>query len=313
MDKQLLQKYISGSATEEEARRVTEWIYKSENNRRIYMAQRKLFDIYLWHSPSKTVKRRSIINIHIFKKVSIRIMEVAAMIALIIIGTYFWIYNWQSKKAEQMQSIYVPVGQRSEILLTDGTKVWLNSRSKLTFPSTFYGKYRKVKLDGEGYFIVTKNRERPFIVETDKYNVKVLGTEFNVTAYSLNNTWRTSLLRGSVEIDSPQGFVQMKLSPNDMATYNGNKLVKSTIEDDEYYRWREGLICFDNVSIKEIIDRLEICYGVNIVVNDKQMLSKRYTGKFWISDGIEQVFKVLSLDNSFTYHKDENTNAIIIN
>lgn len=88
--------------------------------------------------------------------------------------------------------MYLPA-QRAELMLSDGTKVWLNSLSTLTFPGHFNGDIRNVKLDGEGYFAVTKNAKQPFIVETNKCNVKVLGTEFNVMAYATDNIWGNGL------------------------------------------------------------------------------------------------------------------------
>jgi transmembrane sensor len=312
MDKRLLQKYISGDASEEEVREVIEWIMQSDENKREYITRRKLFDISIWRD-QPVEETRETHKVYFTKTWIIKIASAAAVIAFVVAGSYFYISGLHLGKAEQMQSLYVPAGQRSEVMLADGTKVWLNSGSKLTFPGTFEGKYRKVKLDGEGYFIVTKNKEKPFIVETNRYDIKVLGTVFNVTAYSSDNTWRTSLLRGSVEIDTPQGNIQMKLVPNTMATYDGKRLVEGMIENNDYYNWRDGLICFDNVSVKEMIEKLELCYGVKIVIKNKRMLSEHYTGKFRVNDGIDQVLNVLKLDNKFTYHKDDDKNLIVIN
>ena len=101
-----------------------------------------------------------------------------------------------------MQTVIVPAGQRAELLLADGTKVWLNSRSKLKFPDRFQKDARKVELDGEGYFEVTHQEEAPFTVHTSKYDVKVLGTEFNVKAYKDKEQFETSLLKGSVEVSN---------------------------------------------------------------------------------------------------------------
>jgi transmembrane sensor len=313
MDTELLQKYISGNANNEEMRLITEWIQQSDENKREYMAQRKLFDISLWRTQPVEIAKKKNSKVFSLKTVALEVIKIAAIIALVFSGTYYWMGKQQSVKTEQMQSIYAPAGQRSVILLSDGTKVWLNARSKLTFPGTFDGNYRKVKLDGEGYFIVTKNKKKPFIVETNKYDVKVLGTEFNVIAYASNIMWTTSLLKGSVEIYAPHGSEKIKLEPNTMAIYKDNHLVKSVIEDTEYFRWREGLICFNDVSIKEMINKLKLYYGVDILVKNTKILCNRYTGKFWIGDGIEHVFKVLRLDNKFTYKKDDDKNLIIIN
>ena len=106
-----------------------------------------------------------------------------------LVGYTLWTGKHQVPEDKTWQSIYVPAGQRAELMLADGTKVWLNSRSTLTFPGSFKGNIRNVKLDGEGYFAVTKNVEQPFIVETNKCNVKVLGTELNVMAYAADSVW----------------------------------------------------------------------------------------------------------------------------
>lgn len=188
-------------------------------------------------------------------------------------------------------------------MLSDGTKVWLNSRSSLIFPTNFNSDTRNVKLDGEGYFIVTKNAKQPFVVETNKGNVKVLGTEFNVIAYSIDSIWETSLLKGSVEILIPKSVDKVKLEPNTMVRLIDNKLVKDHIKETDYFLWREGLLCFNNISVQNMIEKLKLYYGVNIIVNNTKIYRKRYTGKFRTKDGVEHVLKVLKLNNNFTYKK----------
>ena len=216
--------------------------------------------------------------------------------------------------SESLQSIHVPAGQRAELMLADGTKVWLNSLSTLTFPGNFTGDIRNVKLDGEGYFAVTKNAEQPFIVETNKCSVKVLGTEFNVMAYATDSIWETALLKGAIEILSPGATMNgMKLEPNTMASLKEDRLIKGRIKDPDHFLWREGLICFNNVSVKDMLEKLKLYYGVDIVVNNTKILNNRYTGKFRTGDGVEHVLKVLKLNNKFTYKKDDEKNVITIN
>ena len=155
-------------------------------------------------------------------------------------------------------------------------EVWLNSRSTLTFPGSFKGDIRNVKLDGEGYFAVTKNVEQPFIVETNKCNVKVLGTEFNVMAYAADSVWETSLLEGAVEILVPgSNNSGMRLEPNTMASLKGNRLVKGRIKEADYFLWREGLLCFNDISVRDMIEKLKLYYGVDIVVNNTRILKNR--------------------------------------
>jgi len=316
MNSEILQRYISGQATEKEKLYVTVWLQESDEHVREYMAQRKLYDIALWHTElvataekKETAKKRSL------HPLWLEFAKIAAVFAIAFIGTYYWFGKDPVKETvPSFQSIYVPAGQRAEIILADSTKVWLNSRSTLTFPGDFTGDVRNVKLDGEGYFSVARNTKHPFIVETNKCNIKVLGTEFNVMAYAGDSIWETSLLKGSVEILLPGSSVNgMRLEPNTMATLKGNKLVKGAIKEPEHFLWREGLICFNNISVKEMIDKLKLYYGVNIVVNNTSILENRYSGKFRAKDGVEHVLKVLRLNIKFTYTKDDENNVITIN
>nr|WP_286083552.1 FecR family protein [Parabacteroides goldsteinii] len=101
-----------------------------------------------------------------------------------------------------LQTITVPAGQRINITLADGTNVWLNARTTIQYPITFNEKERLVKLDGEAYFDVTKDKSKPFIVQTNNYNVEVLGTKFDVDSYSETEIFETTLMEGSVRISS---------------------------------------------------------------------------------------------------------------
>ncbi len=308
MNDELLQKYIAGNATDAEMRRITEWIQASPDNMREYMAQRKLYDVALWHGEEARKKKR----FFSFVQMTHEALKIAAVFAFALIGTYYW-QKFQPAE-DVLQTIHVPAGQRAELVLSDGTKVWLNSRSTLTFPGEFNGDMRSVKLDGEGYFAVARNTEHPFMVETDKYNVKALGTEFNVIAYSTEETWKTALLEGCVEILPPHytnGGI--RLEPNTMLSLQDGKLLKRGITEPDYFLWREGLLCFNNISVGEMMKKLELYYGVKIVVNNTQIVKNHYTGKFRSKDGVEHVLKVLKLSNRFNYTKDDESNIITIN
>ena len=314
MNPELLQKYIAGNATEVEKQRVTGWIQENPENMREYMAQRKLHDTALWRTEPVAEENSRERKHFSLRGVCMEAAKIAAVLAIVLLGTHYWIGKHQVPEDKTWQSIYVPEGQRAELMSSDGTKVWLNSRSTLTFPGSFKGDIRNVKLDGEGYFAVTKNVEQPFIVETNKCNVKVLGTEFNVMAYAADSVWETSLLEGAVEILVPgSNNSGMRLEPNMMASLKGNRLVKGRIKEADYFLWREGLLCFNDISVRDMIEKLKLYYGVDIVVNNTRILKNRYTGKFRTKDGVEHVLKVLKLNNKFTYTKDDETNVITIN
>ena len=305
MNPELLQKYIAGNATEAEKQRVTEWIQENPENMREYMAQRRLHDMALWRAEPVAEENSRERKHFSLRGVCMEAAKIAAVLAIVLLGTHYWTGKHQVPEDKTWQSIYVPA---------DGTKVWLNSRSTLTFPGSFKGNIRNVKLDGEGYFAVTKNVEQPFIVETNKCNVKVLGTEFNVMAYAADSVWETSLLEGAVEILQKKSEVSlMKLKPGDMARLSKNQLTKEKIHTTDYFRWKEGLICFNDISLRDIMEKLKLYYDVNFVINNQQILDAHYTGKFRTHDGIEHVIRVLALHNKFTYIKDNESNTITIN
>ena len=314
MNPELLQKYIAGNATEAEKQRVTKWIQENPENMCEYMAQRKLHDMALWRTEPVAEENSRERKHFSLRGVCMEAAKIAAVLAIVLLGTHYWTGKHQVPEDKTWQSIYVPAGQRAELMLADGTKVWLNSRSTLTFPGSFKGNIRNVKLDGEGYFAVTKNVEQPFIVETNKCNVKVLGTEFNVMAYAADSVWETSLLEGAVEILVPgSNNSGMRLEPNMMASLKGNRLVKGRIKEADYFLWREGLLCFNDISVRDMIEKLKLYYGVDIVVNNTRILKNRYTGKRRTKDGVEHVLKVLKLNNKFTYTKNDETNVVTIN
>lgn len=176
---ELLMKYIKGETTPEEREKVVRWLDEDPEHMHQYRSLRKLYDISLWSPIEENHQEEK--QTRTFKPVWIEFLKVAAVILITFLGTKAFFDG--KDDPVNMQTVIVPAGQRAELLLADGTKVWLNSRSKLKFPDRFQKDARKVELDGEGYFEVTHQEEAPFTVHTSKYDVKVLGTEFNVKAY----------------------------------------------------------------------------------------------------------------------------------
>ena len=143
---ELLQKYIAGNASEKESQRIMEWLREDEQHLREYKRQRKLYDITLWQTKSP-------VDIQQEKKDPLRrvldvIVRIAAVIVFTVATTYFYTHHVLQDKEENMQTVVVPAGQHAELYLADGTHVWLNSGSRLTFPGRFSKKVRHVELDG---------------------------------------------------------------------------------------------------------------------------------------------------------------------
>lgn len=314
MNQELLNKYIAGDATPEEKEEVARWLDTDKKNMKEFLALRKLYDISIWQQEQTPVAKDKLSlgnKRWTLRSASLELAKVAAIFILAFTSVYSFLINEDNDSAK-MQTIFVPPGQRAELTLTDGTKVWLNAKTTFTFPDKFTANNRRVTLDGEGYFDVTKNPEKPFIVNTERYDIKVMGTEFNVTAYSGSSVFETSLLKGAVEVFSPAKDTKVSLEPH-MRTYEENGILKKdTIEHENYFLWKEGLICFYDEPVDKMIKKLQLYYDVKIDVQNKTLLNNRYSGKFRTKDGVEHVLKVLQLNNKFSYEKDNDRNLITI-
>lgn len=309
MDKELLYSFFQGKTTLHEEMRVREWMEASEENRRVFFEERKLFDSLILLTDEKRVA--SYHGNVFFNKLWIRELgKIAAVIAITLMATFTYQFFTAEDDMMAMQKITVPSGQRINIELSDGTVVWLNSRTSIQYPAAFKGDYRKVRIDGEAYFEVSHNKEKPFIVETTKGDVEVLGTRFNVEAYSDNNSFVTSLMEGSVKVTS-EGE-QLVLKPDQMACLLDGHLKVAPIEDYNTYRWKEGLICFKNETFPDIMAKFEKCYGVVIKIDNQKVMNYRCSGKFRQSDGIMYALRVLQKDVQFKFERDENNHIIYI-
>ena len=314
MDKDILYRFFEGHATVDEMKSVKEWAEASEENNRLFRRERKLFNamVLVGHSKesgilTKENKKKNYFIREFLKIASIIIITVGVTAALFSIG------EDKDDVNIAMQTITVPAGQRVNLDLPDGTNVWLNAGTKMQYPISFMQGKREVILDGEAYFEVAHNEKSPFVVHTHALDVEVLGTKFNVEAYSKRKVFETSLIQGKVRVKSPDNEkVSVTLHPNYKTTLKSGKLVVSKIDDYNVYRWKEGLYCFKNKPFAEIMQDLERYYDLNIQL-DKQGIAKvALTGKFRISDGLDYALRVLQNDVAFSYRRDKDNDVIYI-
>ena len=212
------------------------------------------------------------------------------------------IINYKIKSDENaMAQIVIPFGKRSNITLSDGTKVWLNAGSKLIFPQKFTGRTRHVMLKGEAYFEVFKNKDIPFIVSMDKMNVTVHGTEFNAKDYDSDSELEVVLVKGAVslkEMGIMNTFVkESELVPNQRAIFNktdNSTSIESIVDFSRYTSWKEGLLEFDKQSIVTLFNRLSRFYNVSFETEAGVELNRKISGKLDLKDSLEDVMKVVS-------------------
>ena len=310
MDKEILQRYVEGNVSPEEIIAVVDWLDADENNVREFMALHKLNDISLLNQPDNRADNQKKKRTISFRKIGYELAKIAAILIIFWGGTKLFETNTTEESIVTYQTLYVPAGRRAELILPDSTRVWLNAHSKLIYPVSFGKGNRQVELNGEAYFDVVHNEKQPFIVKTRQMDIQVLGTEFNVTSYS--SDFEVSLLRGCIELSSPSLSSTYKVKEKEHVKLKDNKLIVNNITDYDYFRWKEGLICFNNESVATIIEKLKLYYDIDIETHNKKFLNSRYSGKFRTKDGIEQVLKVLQIEHKFSYTKNNDLNLITI-
>jgi ferric-dicitrate binding protein FerR (iron transport regulator) len=245
----------------------------------------------------------------------------AASIAVAVVVTF--VVTWllfqsryqteQSGAAIAMNIVSVPSGQTVNMTLADGTKIWLNAHTTFKFPSVFTGDRREVILDGEGYFDVTYNPDKRFIVQAGGFEMTALGTAFNVESYSQGEGFTVSLLEGSIEVASVADRSQIVvLQPNMLARVYDGGLVTEDITDFDHYRWREGLICFENVSFPELMAKFEKYYGIKIIIHNNRVNNFISSGKFRLIDGVDHALRVSQRYIPFRVERDDENNIIYI-
>lgn len=210
---------------------------------------------------------------------------------------------------EGNNQVVISCGQRSKILLSDGTTVWLNSGSKLTYNPSFKGKKREVILDGEGYFDVSENSKKPFIVHTDSAAIQVLGTKFNIKSYKRDNEFCTSLLEGSISIklNGREMTNEIILKPNQQASLNRDGISIISVENIENcIAWIDGYLILKNENMGNILEWISHYYNINIILKYKRKINNIH-GKLDLKEQPETVMEILALISGTKYSFDGNS------
>lgn len=212
-----------------------------------------------------------------------------------------------------MNQVVIPFGKRANLELPDGTKVWLNAGSKLIFPTQFNDKTRRIFLEGEAYFDVSHNKQKPFIVSTSDLNVTVLGTEFNFSAYPSDNEFEAVLIEGSIKIKENKVLnlrgKETLLEPGQKAVFNKNNHTTQVLNDVdlEYYSsWRDGILLFKTESILNVFKRLSRYYDVEIITERSVDVNNMISGKLDLKDSLDEVLSVVSEVAPISYTIDNN-------
>ncbi|MDP4271377.1 MAG: DUF4974 domain-containing protein [Bacteroidota bacterium] len=300
MNREIFVHYFKGQISSEDEKILLDWIDESEANKQEFIEARRAWDMLLLTTPMETEQRVVRWN---FRRISLEIGKIAA--AVIVVSTIaFALYKSQEHNLAQFsQTIEAPAGQMVKVTLPDGTKVWLNSRTKLSYNFSYGNVTRNVKLNGEAFFEVAHDKKHPFIVSAGRYDVTALGTAFNVYAYneSGEDLFSTSLIRGKVSVANTSTNEQVILTPNMKAEVDHGKLKATSTSTAEDMLWKSGVYSFNNMTLADILERLERYYDVTIDIQNKNILSSTCTGKFRKNEGITHILDVIKAEANFRY------------
>jgi ferric-dicitrate binding protein FerR (iron transport regulator) len=208
----------------------------------------------------------------------------------------------------RLNNLIVPYGKRVSLILSDGTKIWLNSGSRLVYPAVFEGKTREIFVEGEIFLEVSVNRKKPFVVKTSELVTEVLGTNFNVNAYKDEKNHSIVLVTGSVAVKNKTGKASTALKPNQMYDYDVDSRQYSVRDVDiyDYICWKYGFFHFTNEDLSTVLERLHKYYNIDIEYERQDIAGITVSGKLDLKENIENVLSSVALTGDFQYEMKEN-------
>ncbi len=301
---ELITKYLNNEASQSEIQELKSWIDKSEENRNEFALQKNshaLLASQIATGKSNSEPGQILVKNRAGKKIETSLRKIYGIAAsvffpVLLIVTAWLLYTQYQKANQEIYTEFIaPPKHNSQVILSDGTHVWLSPESSLKYTNSYGQRDRTVELKGEGYFEVEKNPDKPFIIEMDNANITVLGTSFNVEAYPEDKLIRTTIVRGSVEIASEKLFESMVLTPGDQFTFdmeNNNAYVEKV--NTEIYRLvKDGLLLFKRNNLSEICRKLERWYMIPIEYDDTGDDNLLFTAKFE-DESIETILKIVN-------------------
>lgn len=306
--------YLSGEITQEEKDKLSLWINESPSNKQYFEVNCRIWENSQYYfsdeeinNDRKKIKSQMEQNLSSSKEISFFpwIYRVAILLAFpIMLGIGWYLGTSGIMDNSQLCEVTAPKGQIAKCILADGTRVWLNAGSTLKYDPKLIGKMREVFLDGEGFFMVTKNKHKAFVVNTQHSQVKVLGTIFNLKEYANEGIVETTLEEGSVEF-SLRGTSSDKviLKPGEQVSYNipNKKLTINKVETYLHTAWKDGKFVFKDADLQTIIKELERLYDVRIHLQNDSLLSLRFRGMFEYKQNIFSALEALEQTSNITY------------
>lgn len=313
----LINAFLSKDCTGEEQQRLRDWLSESPGHLQDFEQQRELWfsavvsdrSLKFDHEKAFDSFRESVMQLPSGSKRSFRlhpVWRVAASVAVLMIASLLFYHMGVRSISRQMADVTIeaPQGSRTRLFLNDGSVVWLNAGSRLTYSQQFGVNDRDIRLEGEGYFEVRKNAELPFRVVTQEMTVTVLGTKFNFCNFPDDDEASVTLLEGKVSYQVASDTREQLLEPDQKVVLNKKSGMAqvSEVRANRSAEWTQGYLCFEDDLLTDIVRRLERSYNVNIIIVDDTLDTYRFYGDFRRTEqSIGDVLEILSSTNKLTY------------
>ena len=313
MDEQLLIRFLTHTCTPEDLRLVDRWIASNKANadwlfemERVWSLKdelrfsdkKEIEEAYNRFTLSQGKSKNAVQHFYLYSILK----YVAAVLIIGLLGLN--LYKMVQPATVSENTVEVPKGQRASLMLSDGTRIWLNSQSKLIYPTQFSDKERNVRLEGEAFFEVAHKEHLPFVVHSPLLAIKVLGTKFNVKAYLTEKSVET-LAEVNVEVETNDCKNKLTLKPNEQISYSESSglTLEKNINTNTVKLWMNGEGAFIQCRLDNIVRDLERKFDVKIIITDHSLSSEVFTCRFKDTATIEQVLHLLKetrrLDYSF--------------
>lgn len=313
---QLIEQFLSGQLTDSEEKELLNWIDKTPNSFVIFqneqerlrpiIAKQKNEDVNLqWKLLINKIQGKTILRQYRSKRIYFSAVAAILFVAFIL-GAVFETEITDQFKEVSITEVSTPGGEKTSLVLPDGTKVQLNACSKLLYPKKFKGKIREVELVGEAFFEVTPGKNNPFIVKTKELNIRVLGTAFNVEAFPDAAEVSTTLVHGKVILEKEtmdKTITLAEMNPYEHAVFKTDKQEISVQKEsnvDQYIAWKDGKLVFMNAPIEEVAKKLELWFNVSVQIESEKLKTAHFTGTF-TNESIDQVLKLLKISFPIEY------------
>lgn len=304
----IINRYLAGNYTEDDLDKINRWIGQSDDNARYFFRLEEAYQLgkagqkdmqgRLTRAEQRLYQRLAAERRHAGHTARFRprrwmAYAAAAVLAIGVLTFAHWYL--QSEASQNMVTIVATGGKVRMVTLPDSTRVWLNDSSQLRYPRRFTRDVRLVHVEGEAYFEVTKNKEKPFIVQSDAMQVRVLGTVFNFKSSPRLQIDEATLIQGEIEVKGNKNEGMVVLSPGQRAELDRTKgrLTVRQVEAGMDAVWHDNLIRFDKINIPGIARNLERFYGVKIVISPHIHTGRTYSGVLKRKDSIDSVLALL--------------------